>query len=65
MTPLAPPEIAALPAQMSMLEPVVIDGQAGPGQTVVVIANGDMVAMVTAGPDGAWSATWEGGSRAR
>lgn len=61
VTPLAPPEIAALPAQMSMLEPVVIDGQAGPGQTVVVIANGDMVAMVTAGPDGAWSATWEGG----
>jgi len=62
VTPLAPPEIAALPAQVSALEPVIIDGRAEPGQTVVVTANGDPVGTVAAGPDGAWTVTWEGGT---
>lgn len=62
VTPLAPPEIAGLPPQMSALEPVIIDGRAGPGQTVIVTANGEPVATVAVGPDGLWTAVWEGGA---
>jgi hypothetical protein len=59
-TPLAPPEIAALPPQVSILEPVTINGTAGPGQTVSLSANGAPLADVPAQPDGSWSYTWTG-----
>lgn len=55
----APPRIGALPASISVLEPVTISGQGEPGQTIVLAVEGDRIGETLVRPDGMWAFEWQ------